>query len=49
MTTTAITTFLRMLWEHLANHTSDPQDRLCLVRTMTHRPITGGPIHGWHA
>lgn len=43
------TTFLHLLWSHLVSHTTETQDRLCLVRTMARRPITGGPIHGWHA
>lgn len=40
------TTFLRLLWSHLANSTPDPETRLCLVRTMNVRPITGS-VFGW--
>lgn len=46
---TSTTTFLRLLAEHLIAMTTDPEARICLVRTATRRPITGGPIHGWSA
>lgn len=45
--TTAANKFLHLLWEHFASHTTDPQDRTCLLRVAAHRPVTGGPIHGW--
>jgi hypothetical protein len=43
------TTFLRLLRTHLIACTTDPADRLCLVRTAKVRPIIGWLIHGWHA
>lgn len=43
------TKFLHLLWEHLCSFTTEPQARLALVRTAKARPVTGGPIHGWHA
>ncbi len=48
MTSTA-TKFIARLVEHFVAMTTDPQDRLTLVRTMAVRPVTGGPVHGWHA
>lgn len=46
---TSTTTFLRLLWEHLASVTTDPEARRTLLRTAARRPVTGGPIHGWSA
>ena len=43
------TTFLRLLWEHFASVTTDPEARLTLARTLAHRPVTGNFIHGWRA
>lgn len=43
------TTFLHLLWEHLAARTTEPAARLCLVRTAAVRPVTGNPLTGWRA
>jgi hypothetical protein len=47
MTSTA--TFLRLLRAHLCSATTEPQQRLCMVRVARVRPITGSPITGWRA
>lgn len=45
----ATTKFLHFLAEYFQAMTTDPQDRLTLVRTAARRPVKVGAVHGWEA